>query len=225
MTTGPMRGRRGEACGTFRPRARARGGGGCGWDAEAAATTRALARMPTDRTASMAAHTEADASARGRPAEGATLVVQRQLRLAKEYVTLAEAFPTRTLKIAKKHVFQMLFGLFMSRPPLRLALFQCHNPHEIFAVIETLEKAVKGAEPSATSTEGGGSPLACGIAEAGVWHRRHAGRGERLKREREAQIADAAAKRRCAAGEDDGATVYSPRLDKERAMTLTPPPA
>jgi hypothetical protein len=174
----------------------------------------------------MAAHTEADASARGDgPAEGATLVVQRQLRLAKEYMTLAEAFPTRTLKIAKKHVFQMLFGLFMSRPPLRQALFQCHNPQEIFAVIETLEKAVKGAEPSATSTEGGASPLACGIAEAGVWYRRHAGRGERLKREREAQIADAAAKRRCAAGEGDGAAVYSPRLDKERAMTLTPPPA
>ena len=55
---------------------------------------------------------------------------------AREYMCLCDAYPPRCLKIAKKHVFQMLFGGFMAHPHLRNKVFASGSSHEISAAIE-----------------------------------------------------------------------------------------
>lgn len=205
------------------------------------------------------ASTAAAVAAAGPSATAATATpaarLKVQLRLSREYLALAEAFPPRCLKIVKKHIFQMLFGAFMAHPRLRGALFSAQSGRGVLQAVQRVAAATREGDGTA---EASAEQMAGGVGAAGVWYSRHRGRGEKLKKMRATQMeqakqakkrkaAQAAAgeardqtKKRCkaeAGGEGQGGgvaaaggaatageTVYSARMDKERHLTLTPPP-
>merc|ERR1740117_1033298 len=94
--------------------------------------------------------------------------LQRQLRLTREYLDLADQYPPRSLKIVKKHVIQFLFGIFMANKHQIEELFKAPTTDALRALITTLEKDIGDPADPAVSLRLAGAP-----AKPGVWYLRH----------------------------------------------------
>lgn len=148
----------------------ANGGIGCAADVE-----RCLATTKCEGVMSSEAVLENPALFSGDTAFSGLTPLQRQLRLAREYLDLADKYPPRSLKIVKKHVIQFLFGPFMTNKDHIETLFRGQTTADVRATITGLEKACGDPSDAALSLRLAGAP-----GKAGVWYMRHRGTKQRF---------------------------------------------